>query len=116
MGGTKDMVAVTTEQWERIIQRQGLTRRDLLTIGIFARSRPEMSMVRAVYEFLRGRGPAAVARGRAGQDMLVHPKWRVQVAPATCDTPSIADAVVTWTEIKPRTSAPSQGTHVAALR
>jgi hypothetical protein len=95
-------------RWERIIERQRLSRKDLLAIGIFMAGHGELTLVRAVYEFLRGRGPAAVARGRSGLDTLTRPIWQPRsatVSHVAVLTPH-EDAVTVWAELAPELRVP----------
>lgn len=60
---------------ERIIARYQLTRADVLRIIVFAADR---SLVRALYDYVRGVGPAAVAGGRVGTRIM--PRARTNAA------------------------------------
>ena len=53
---------------ERIIARYGLTDRDVLYIAIFSwRAREGApSLIRGLFDYVRGVGPTAVAAGRVG--------------------------------------------------
>lgn len=53
---------------ERIITRHALSRRDVLAIVLFLADR---SLVRGIFDYVRGVGPAAQAAGRAG--VRTHP-------------------------------------------
>lgn len=55
---------LTEAQLARIQARRGIERKHLLLVVLFLRGHPEQSVVRALYDFVRGRGPAAVAAGR----------------------------------------------------
>jgi hypothetical protein len=103
---------ITDAQWERIITRQALTRQDVLVICLFAHARPELSLVRAVFDFLHGDGPAAVARGRAGCDLLLRPAWHPQLA---VEPRTAARSPTGETVRGPRGKRPAAACSVAAM-
>ncbi len=51
----------------RYIARNQLSRRDLLTIVIFATGHPDTPFARLLVNYVRGVGPAAIAAGRTGR-------------------------------------------------
>ena len=51
---------------EHIIARWGLSRRDVLAIMLFCHHRSGPSLIRGLFDFVRGLGPAATASGRLG--------------------------------------------------
>lgn len=51
---------------ERILARYALSHRDVLLIVLFAYRPGGLSLVRAIFDYVRGVGPAAVAAGRVG--------------------------------------------------
>lgn len=54
------------ETLHRIMERWDLDRRDATAIVVFGYGHPEHSPSQLVAQFVRGEGPAAVARGVAG--------------------------------------------------
>lgn len=56
---------MTTDTLARIMVRHHLTRRDVLLCVIFARGHAGQSITRALWDYLHGLGPAAIAAGRA---------------------------------------------------
>lgn len=58
------------ESVERIIARYALSRADVLRIILFLADRP---LVRGLYDYVRGVGPAATAAGRMGTRIVPQP-------------------------------------------
>lgn len=55
----------TADSLARIMARRNISRADLVVILVFAYGHPETSLIRAIHDFVRGIGPAAIAAGRA---------------------------------------------------
>jgi hypothetical protein len=58
-------VAWNARRFDRFCTRHAITRAHLLLVALFLVGHPEQSLVRGLLDFAAGRGPAAIAAGRA---------------------------------------------------